>query len=175
MSTFQKGATLSARPQGAPSRECGNSSSDDSRERLPATRRSITHKFTINGYDGYIIVGLFEDERPGEVFLKMAKQGSTLAGFLNTVGILTSLCLQYGVPVCCLARKFEHMRFEPSGWTPNQNIKEAASIVDYIFRWLDLTFPAKGHSTVEQNLSLFGNLTDLDSPNEKMGAPEDKP
>ena len=110
------------------------------RVRLPDVRQSVTHKFSVDGHEGYIIVGLFDDGRPGELFLKMAKQGSTLSGLLDTVGVLASLCLQYGVPVEALARKFEYMRFEPSGWTKNEDIRQAHSIVDYIFRWFGQSF-----------------------------------
>lgn len=111
-----------------------------SRRRLLDTRQSITHKFSIDGHDGYIVVGLFDDGRPGEVFLKMAKQGSTISGLIDTIGILTSLCVQYGVPVEALSRKLEYMRFEPSGWTGNPDIRHAHSITDYVFRWLARSF-----------------------------------
>jgi ribonucleoside-diphosphate reductase alpha chain len=110
------------------------------RRRLADTRRAITHKFSISGYEGYITVGLYEDESPGEVFIKTAKQGSTLSGLVDTIAVLTSLALQYGVPVADLARKLTHTRFEPSGHTTNPDIKTATSISDYIFRWLDLRF-----------------------------------
>ena len=114
------------------------------RERLPDTRRSITHKFDVSGHDGYIVVGLYQDGRPGELFLTMGKEGSTLGGLLDSIGILTSVALQYGVPLEALVRKFSHCRFEPSGWTKNPDIRQAKSIVDYIFRWLELTFLADG-------------------------------
>lgn len=104
------------------------------RRRLPDTRASITHKFNISGHEGYITVGLFDNGRPGEMFLKMAKQGSTVSGLMDAIGVLTSLALQYGVPVEELAEKFEHSRFEPLGWTSNPVIGEASSLVDYIFR-----------------------------------------
>jgi len=110
------------------------------RHRLPDTRQSVTHKFNICGHEGYIIVGLFDDGRPGEIFIKIAKQGSTLSGFADSIGILTSLALQYGVPVDALARKFEGMTFEPLGSTKNAKIPDARSLVDYIFRWLGLEF-----------------------------------
>lgn len=113
------------------------------RHRLPDTRQSITHKFNICGHEGYITVGLFDDGRPGELFIKMAKEGSTLSGLMDSVGILTSLALQYGVPVEALARKFEYMRFEPSGWTPNVHITHAHSVVDYIFRWVGVVFSSE--------------------------------
>jgi ribonucleoside-diphosphate reductase alpha chain len=110
------------------------------REQLPATRQSLTHKFTVGQIEGYVTVGLFDDNRPGELFLKVAKEGSTVGGLMDTIGILTSLALQYGVPVETLARKFEHVSFEPSGWTRDPTIRRASSVVDYIFRWLGLQF-----------------------------------
>lgn len=110
------------------------------RRRLPDTRASLTHKFNVSGHEGYITVGLFDDGRPGEVFLKVAKQGSTVSGLMDAVGVLSSLALQYGVPVEKLAEKFEHSRFEPLGWTSNPTICEASSLVDYIFRWLRAEF-----------------------------------
>lgn len=110
------------------------------RAHLPDTRHSVTHKFNVCGYEGYLTVGLFEDGRPGELFIKMAKAGSTMAGMADTIGVLTSLALQYGVPVEVLAKKFENVTFEPSGTTKNQEIREASSIVDYIFRWLGFAF-----------------------------------
>jgi ribonucleoside-diphosphate reductase alpha chain len=110
------------------------------RELLPDTRHSVTHKFSIDGHEGYITVDLFADGRPGELFIKMAKEGSTMSGLMDTIGILTSLALPYGVPVEALSRKFEHMRFEPAGLTKNDHIGSAQSVVDYIFRWLGLEF-----------------------------------
>ena len=110
------------------------------RRRLPDTRQSMTHKFTIGDCDGYVIVGLYDDGRPGELFLKIAKDGSTISGFADAVGVLTSLALQHGVPVETLVRKFQYVRFEPSGWTENEEIRHAHSIVDYVFRWLGLRF-----------------------------------
>lgn len=104
------------------------------------TRSSITHKFAIDQHEGYITVGLFDDNRPGELFIRMAKEGSTMGGLMDTIGILTSLALQYGVPVETLARKFEHVSFEPSGWTRNPTIRRASSVIDYIFRWLAMQF-----------------------------------
>ena len=110
------------------------------RRRLADTRQSITHKFSICGYEGYITAGLYEDGTPGEVFIKMAKQGSSVSGLVDTIAVLTSLALQYGMPVEQLARKFEHTRFEPSGHTTNPDIEVAASISDYVFSWLGLLF-----------------------------------
>jgi len=112
------------------------------RRRLPDTRSSVTHKFSIDSHEGYITVVLYPDGQntPAEVFIRMSKQGSTIAGLMDTIAILTSLALQYGVSVESLARKFRHTRFEPSGRTENPQIPEASSIADYIFTWLGLTF-----------------------------------
>lgn len=100
----------------------------------------MTHKFNVNGHEGYLIVGLFEDGRPGEVFLKMAKEGSTVRGLMDTIGVLTSVALQYGVPLGDLVAKFSGTRFEPLGWSQNRKIGDVTSLVDYVFRWLDLVF-----------------------------------
>jgi ribonucleoside-diphosphate reductase alpha chain len=108
------------------------------RQRLPDTRRSITHKFQVGQHEGYLTVGFYEDGRPGELFIKIAKHGSTIAGLLDTVAVLTSIALQYGVPIEALARKFEFTRFEPSGWTKNPELRHVNSIVDYVFRWLGM-------------------------------------
>jgi len=110
------------------------------RHRLPDTRRAITHKFDIAGHEGYITVGLFDDGTPGELFIIMAKEGSTIGGLMDTIGTLVSLALQYGVPLETLVRKFVHQRFEPSGFTKNPDIPIAKSITDYLFRWLGCQF-----------------------------------
>jgi ribonucleoside-diphosphate reductase alpha chain len=110
------------------------------RRRLPDTRHSMTHKFSVGGHEGYITVGLFEDGTPGELFITMAKEGSTIGGLMDVIGTETSLALQYGVPLQALVDKFSHARFEPSGWTPNPDIPMAKSVVDYIFRFLGMTF-----------------------------------
>jgi ribonucleoside-diphosphate reductase alpha chain len=110
------------------------------RRRLPSTRHSITHKFSVGNHDGYITVGLFEDNTPGELFITMAKEGSTIGGLMDVIGTLTSMGLQYGVPVQVFVDKFSHSRFEPSGWTKNPDIPHAKSVVDYIFRWLGMEF-----------------------------------
>jgi ribonucleoside-diphosphate reductase alpha chain len=110
------------------------------RRRLPDTRNAITHKFDISGHEGYITVGLYEDGQPGEVFITMSKEGSTIGGLMDTIATLVSVALQYGVPVDSLVRKFEHVRFEPSGMTRSQDIPFAKSPVDYIFRWLAMEF-----------------------------------
>jgi ribonucleoside-diphosphate reductase alpha chain len=110
------------------------------RERLPDTRHSVTHKFSVAGHEGYITVGLYEDGRPGELFITMAKEGSTVGGLMDSFGTAISICLQYGVPLSFLVDKFSHSRFEPMGHTSNPDIRIAKSLVDYIFRWLGLTF-----------------------------------
>ncbi len=110
------------------------------RRRLPDTRASVTHKFDICGHEGYITVGLFEDNTPGEVFIIMAKQGSTIGGLMDTVATLISLNLQYGVPIDAIVRKFEHMRFEPAGMTANPDIPFAKSFIDYVVRWMGMQF-----------------------------------
>ncbi|MFA5190528.1 MAG: vitamin B12-dependent ribonucleotide reductase [Verrucomicrobiia bacterium] len=110
------------------------------RRRMPETRMAVTHKFDIAGHEGYLHVGLFEDGTPGELFITMAKEGSTIGGLMDTVGTLTSLALQYGVPIDALVKKFAHQRFEPSGFTKNPDIRTASSIVDYVFRWLGCQF-----------------------------------
>jgi ribonucleoside-diphosphate reductase alpha chain len=110
------------------------------RRRLPDTRASLTHKFSIEGHEGYITVGLFDDGTPGELFVTMAKEGSTLSGMMDAFATSVSLLFQYGVPLPHMVDKFGHMRFEPSGWTGNPEIGMAKSIVDYVFRWLGYRF-----------------------------------
>ena len=110
------------------------------RRRLPAERSAVTHKFDISGHEGYITVGLYPDGQPGEIFLKMAKEGSTVSGLMDSFATTVSVALQYGVPLKDLVNKFAHVRFEPSGFTGNQEIPIAKSIVDYIFRWLGSRF-----------------------------------
>jgi ribonucleoside-diphosphate reductase alpha chain len=110
------------------------------RRRLSDTRTAITHKFDIAGHEGYLTVGLFEDGQPGELFITMAKEGSTIGGLMDGLGTLTSMALQYGVPLEALVRKFAHQRFEPSGFTRNPEIRNASSITDYVFRWMAFQF-----------------------------------
>ena len=111
------------------------------RRRLPDTRMAVTHKFDIAGHEGYVTVGFFDDNKIGEVFIQMAKEGSTIGGLMDTIGILTSVALQHGVSLDSLVKKFEHQRFEPSGWTKNKDIHQASSVVDYIFRWMKTVKP----------------------------------
>ncbi|MEP6604075.1 MAG: vitamin B12-dependent ribonucleotide reductase [Spartobacteria bacterium] len=110
------------------------------RHRMTDTRRSLTHRFEIAGHEGYITVGLYEDGQPGELFITMSKEGSTIGGLMDTVGTLTSIALQYGVPLEGLVKKFAYQRFEPSGFTKNPDIRNATSITDYVFRWLACQF-----------------------------------
>ncbi len=108
------------------------------RRKLPDTRESLTHKFSIGGTEGYLTIGKFDDGDPGEVFIQMAKAGSTVNGLMDTIGTLLSLCLQYGVPLETLVRKFSHVRFEPEGMTKNRDIPFAKSVVDYVARYLGM-------------------------------------
>jgi ribonucleoside-diphosphate reductase alpha chain len=110
------------------------------RRRLPNDRQAICHKFDIAGHEGYLHVGFFEDGTPGEIFIKMAKEGSTISGLMDTIGVLTSMALQYGVPLEVLVSKFSHARFEPSGFTKNPDIPMAKSLIDYVFRFLGARF-----------------------------------
>jgi ribonucleoside-diphosphate reductase alpha chain len=110
------------------------------RRKLPDERQAITHKFSINEFEGYLTVGLYEDGQPGEIFLVMAKQGSTISGLMDSLATAISIALQYGVPLQTLVDKFSHTRFEPSGFTKNPEIPIAKSITDYIFRWLASKF-----------------------------------
>ncbi len=122
------------------------------RRRMPATRRSITHKFDIAGHEGYLTVGLYDDNSPGELFITMAKEGSTVGGLMDSFGTAISLCLQYGVPVKTLVEKFAHSRFEPSGFTKNPDIPIAKSLTDYIFRWMGQTFLDKRDETADRDV-----------------------
>lgn len=119
------------------------------RRKLPDERQSVTHKFSIAGHEGYITVGLYEDGTPGEVFISMAKEGSTISGLMDSFATSISLALQYGVPLKFLVDKFSHVRFEPSGWTGNKQIPYAKSIMDYIFRWLGLKFLGPEYALTE--------------------------
>ncbi|MEK7377518.1 MAG: vitamin B12-dependent ribonucleotide reductase, partial [Candidatus Binatota bacterium] len=110
------------------------------RRKLPDERRSITHKFDIAGHEGYITAGMYEDGQPGEIFITMSKEGSTISGVMDSFATAVSLALQYGVPLRVLVDKFSHMRFEPSGFTKNPDIPMAKSIMDYLFRWLATKF-----------------------------------
>jgi ribonucleoside-diphosphate reductase alpha chain len=123
-----------------------------SRHRLPVERASVTHKFAIAGHEGYITVGLYPNNQPGEIFIRMAKEGSTVSGLMDSFATAISISLQHGVPLRVLCEKFAHTRFEPSGWTGNPEIGFAKSIMDYIFRWIQMRF-LSGHQ-----LDLFVNM-----------------
>jgi len=136
------------------------------RRRLPETRTALTHKFDIAGHEGYLTVGLFQDGQPGELFITMAKEGSTIGGLMDAVGTLTSMALQYGVPLEALVKKFAHQRFEPSGFTKNPDIRNASSIIDYVFRWMALTFipgyaEANGPGRSQPELPIPGLIEEL--------------
>ena len=110
------------------------------RRRLPDERHSLTHHFSVGGQEGYVTVGLYQDGLPGELFIRMAKEGSTVSGLMDSFATAVSLALQYGVPLRVLCDKFSHTRFEPSGWSGNPKIGYAKSLTDYLFRWLELRF-----------------------------------
>ncbi|HEX9996470.1 MAG TPA: vitamin B12-dependent ribonucleotide reductase [Abditibacterium sp.] len=148
------------------------------RRKLPDERQSITHKFSIAGQEGYFMVGLYEDGSPGELFIKMSKEGSTISGLMDSFAVSISMCLQYGVPLRVLVNKFSHTRFEPSGYTTNREIPIAKSLMDYIFRWFDLKFhpngdnghfgkPAPQHEEVEPKKAPEPELA-LSTPVEKL-------
>src|SRR5690606_1860437 len=121
------------------------------RRRLPETRTAVTHKFDIAGHEGYLTVGVFENGQPGELFLTMAKEGSTIGGLMDGIGTLTSLALQYGVPLEALGKKFAHQRFEPSGFTKNPEIRNASSTIDYGFRWIAIQFTPGYRESIQPN------------------------
>jgi ribonucleoside-diphosphate reductase alpha chain len=110
------------------------------RHRLPDERSAVTHHFSIAGHDGYLTVGLYPNGKPGEIFIRMATAGSTIAGLMESFGTVVSVALQHGVPLQVLVSKLSHTRFEPSGWTGNEQLGYAKSIMDYLFRWLELRF-----------------------------------
>ena len=120
------------------------------RRKLPDERQSLTHKFSVGGHEGYITVGLYDDgATPGEIFIRMAKEGSTISGLMDSFATAVSMALQYGVPLQVLVDKFQHVRFEPSGWTGNSEIPYAKSIMDYIFRWLGAKFISPEYKQTE--------------------------
>jgi len=110
------------------------------RHRLPDERLGITHHFSIAGHEGYLTIGLYPNGQPGEIFIRMAKEGSTIAGLMECFGTVVSVSLQHGVPLKVLCDKLSHTRFEPSGWTGNEELGYAKSIMDYLFRWMELRF-----------------------------------
>ena len=139
------------------------------RHRLPAERASITHKFGLSGHEGYITIGLYPNGQPGEIFIRMAKEGSTVSGLMDSFATAVSLALQHGVPLRVLCEKFAHTRFEPSGWTGNPEIGYAKSIMDYIFRWIQIRF-LSGHQldlftglAAPPSVPIAGSITDPNS------------
>jgi ribonucleoside-diphosphate reductase alpha chain len=131
------------------------------RYKLPDERASFTHKFSIGGHEGYITVGMYEDHSPGEIFVRMAKEGSVIAGLMDSFATAISLALQHGVPLPVLIEKFKGTRFEPSGFTGNPEIPIATSIMDYLFRWLAIRFPSDGPSMYERHPAAKAAQLDL--------------
>jgi ribonucleoside-diphosphate reductase alpha chain len=131
---------LSTKSEGSKDKEEKAVAQKPKRERLDDTRDSVTHKFNVGGHEGYINIGMYPDGRPGELFITMAKEGSTVGGLMDAFGTAISISLQYGVPLEALVNKFSHMRFEPMGHTTNPDIRIAKSVVDYIFRWMGIRF-----------------------------------
>jgi len=130
------------------------------RRRMPATRNAINHKFSIGGQEGYINAGLFEDGKLGEVFIEIQKEGSTVGGMMDTIAILTSMALQYGVPLEMMIKKFSYQRYEPAGFTPNTDIPMAYSITDYVFRWLGCVFvPGFAEGIKQRNAEAAGEMS----------------
>ena len=138
--TSTKEDSVSSTPAASAAVENPNGPPRAIRHRLPEERPSITHKFNIAAHEGYITVGLYPNGMPGEIFIRMAKEGSTVSGLMDSFALAVSIAMQHGVPLHLLCEKFAHSRFEPSGWTQNAEIGYAKSIMDYIFRWLDLKF-----------------------------------
>ena len=144
------------------------------RHKLPEERMSVTHKFNIGGHEGYITVGLYPDGSPGEIFITMAKEGSTVSGLMDSFALAVSIALQHGVPLKLLCEKFAHTRFEPSGWTNNTEIGFAKSIMDYIFRWLQLRFLTGQQQLLFENLrpkqsGVSGQLPEIGDMNGSSG------
>ena len=145
------------------------------RRRLRDERKAVVHHFCVGGHEGYVMVGLYDEGQPGEIFIRMAKAGSTIAGLMDSFGIAISMALQYGVPLKVLCDKFSHTRFEPSGWSTVKEIGYAKSLMDYLFRWLALRFlpamsPAKtgaGSSSLAPappSPTLLETAGDVDAP-----------
>jgi ribonucleoside-diphosphate reductase alpha chain len=149
------------------------------RHRLPEERASVTHKFSIAGHEGYITVGLYPNGQPGEIFIRMAKEGSTVSGLMDSFATAVSLALQHGVTLRMLCEKFAHTRFEPSGWTGNEQIGYAKSLMDYIFRWLSLRFLSGTQLTLFAGLApqapqLPESPTLLSEPETEESMPQDQ-
>jgi ribonucleoside-diphosphate reductase alpha chain len=136
-----------------------NGPPEANRHRLPDERVAVTHHFSIGGNEGYLTVGLYPNGQPGEVFIRMAKAGSTISGLMECFGAVTSVSLQHGVPLKVLCNKLSHTRFEPSGWTGSAELGYAKSVMDYIFRWMELRFLSGKHQ-----VSLFCVANDGKEP-----------
>src|SRR6202789_135587 len=142
------------RPGSAPAHEPEdmNAPPRANRHKLPEERKSLTHKFNIGGHEGYITVGLYPNGEPPELFITMAKEGSTVSGLMDSFALAVSISLQHGVPLKLFCEKFAHTRFEPSGWSSNPDIGFAKSIMDYIFRWLQMRFLSGQQQFLFENL-----------------------
>jgi ribonucleoside-diphosphate reductase alpha chain len=140
------------------------------RRKLPDDRQARTHKFSIGGHEGYLTVGLYEDGTPGELFVTMAKEGSTISGLMDSFATAISYALQYGVPLKFFVDKFSHVRFEPSGWTGNPDVPYAKSIMDYIFRWLGAKFLGPEYAVGEAGDAPKLRATEPD-PQQQLFAP----
>jgi ribonucleoside-diphosphate reductase alpha chain len=139
-------------PVAAEARKANSEPERAVRRRLPDERRALTHHFSVGGQEGYLTVGVYEDGAPGEIFIRMAKEGSTISGLMDSFATVVSLAWQHGVPLDLLCGKFSHTRFEPSGWSGNPKIGYATSIMDYIFRWLELRFLKGEQATLFEEL-----------------------
>jgi len=149
------------------------------RNHLPDERRSITHKFSVGTHEGYLVVGLYPDGQPGEIFVTMAKEGSTVSGLINSLAQAVSIGLQYGIPLQMFCNKFCYTRFEPSGFTGNPAIPQATSVMDYIFRWLSKKFSCEDESMNHEH-DLFSASRTLSTeaallPVHQLGGPSDAP
>jgi ribonucleoside-diphosphate reductase alpha chain len=148
--------------------------SDAVRRHLPDERRAITHHFSIGGQEGYLTVGVYEDGSPGEIFVRMAKEGSTVSGLMDGFATMMSLALQHGVPLKVLCANLSHMRFEPSGWTGNPKIGFAKSILDYIARWLELKFLTNEEGELFASVSKSADALLSSPPHKSEVAPVDE-
>ncbi|HLI31070.1 MAG TPA: vitamin B12-dependent ribonucleotide reductase [Terriglobia bacterium] len=158
-------AALSSAPEGAGENTSATAQAATQprpfRRKLPDERQAVTHKFSVGGHEGYLTVGLYDDGMPGEIFITMAKEGSTVSGLMDSFATAVSLALQYGVPLKVLCDKFSHTRFEPSGWSSNRDIGYAKSLMDYIFRWLALKFLPKDAQPLENASVTAPNGTEV--------------
>src|SRR5437899_4279209 len=141
------------------------------RHKLPEERLSVTHKFEVGGHEGYITVGIYKNGEPGEIFIRMAKEGSTVSGLMDSFATAASLALQHGVPLKVLCEKFAHTRFEPSGWSKNGKIGFAKSITDYIFRWLHFRFVQPEQGDLFEGMLKRNGVSTIDADSAPAGEP----